>query len=513
MDGTERLGPPLPKGRSFPVRPNFPRPAISGILPIPLARDQSGAFDPRLEASVGKPFSRSLSVTRRVGAIVGRRIDRKWTFLACPIAPSIDEAFRCWPSPAPKGCVSGYSRRNRSSSVTPVLSHGSPESVGMSVRRVRAVADLGRQWVDREGIQAVVLLAARRGTVVLHEAFGRLTPDANAPPLPKDAIFSLVSISKVIAATALMTLVEEGRVGLNRPVSSYIPEFQGEGKEGVLVRHLLTHTSGMLEDQVEAYAQENAGRITIPSSPETLHPLMNEWLHLRYGCPLWKPPGEEMSYCEFGFELVGEIIRRNSGMTLDRFVHSRIFRPLGMNSAFFCRADAPKERRAQRPRRPDYAPDAFDIAIESERISLASGTAVSDAPDLAIFGQMFLNGGAYGPARILGPASVRAMIRNQIPGVASKFFNESFPEASWGLGWSIHGTKTGSCGGLYSAESFEHWGGGGGCYLWVDPLYDLVGVYYAATPPLTAHTNRSDWAKTWRNDLFTDAVTAAVEDP
>jgi len=382
----------------------------------------------------------------------------------------------------------------------------------MSSARVRRVAELGREWVEREGIQAVLLLAARRGRVVLHEAFGRLTPEPDSPPLPKDAIFSLVSISKVVTATALMTLVEEGRVGLNRPVSSYIPEFRGEGKDAVLVRHLLTHTTGIHEDKAEEYAGQQQGKLGIRPCPETLHPLMNEWLNLRYGCPLNKPPGEEMSYCDFGFELAGEIVRRITGMPLDRAIQSRIFQPLGMSSSFFCRMDAPKDRRAKRPTRAGYVPDAFDLAIEQERCVLASGTAISTATDLAAFGQMFLNRGAYGSARILSPASVAAMTRNQIPGVPSKFFLEEFPEASWGLGWSLHGTKTGSCGALYSAESFEHWGGGGGCYLWVDPVYELIGVYYAATPPLTSHTARVDWAKAWRNDLFTDALTASIVD-
>jgi len=394
--------------------------------------------------------------------------------------------------------------------VAGTLHPGTPEDVGMSSARVRRVAELGREWVEQEGIQGVLLLGARRGTVVLHEAFGRLTPEADSPALRKDAIFSLVSISKVIVATALMTLVEEGRVGLNRPVSSYIPEFQGEGKDAVLVRHLLCHTSGLFDALVDKFAEENAGKVRIPPAPETLHPRMHEWLYARYGCPLGKPPGQEMSYCSLNFELVGEIIRRTSGMALDRYVHARIFQPLGMDSSFFCRADAPKQRRSRRPAPANHSPDAFDIAVETERMSYASGSAISTAMDLAVFGQMFLNQGGYGTARILSPASVAVMTRNQTPGLPSTFFLETFPESSWGLGWSIHGTKTGSCGALYSERSFEHWGGGGGCYLWVDPVYDLVGVYYAATPSLTGHTSRVDWAKTWRNDLFTDALTAAV---
>jgi CubicO group peptidase (beta-lactamase class C family) len=127
--------------------------------------------------------------------------------------------------------------------------------------------------------------------------------------------------------------------------------------------------------------------------------------------------------------------------------------------------------------------------------------------DLAIFCQMFLNRGAYGDIRILSPASVAAMTRNQIPGVRATFLNETFPEASWGLGWSVHGNKTGLCGALYSPEAFEHWAASG-AYVWADPVYDLVGIYCAAAP-----SPHSDEGKAmWRNDIFTDAVTAAVVD-
>ncbi len=383
----------------------------------------------------------------------------------------------------------------------------------MSGRRLRQIAELAQEWVREGFTQTMVLLAARRGTIVLHEAFGRLTPEADAPTTPLDAIFPLASISKVLTATALVILVEEGRVGLNRPVSMYIPEFRGDGKEKVLVRHLLTHTSGILGEELEKFAKENAGKVAIPPAPETLHPLVNEWLHLRYGGPLWKPPGEEMSYCGLNFELVAEIIRRMSGMSLDHFTSEKIFQPLGMSGTFFCPFDSPPERRIRRPPDPDFPPDAFDLAMETDRLCMAWGTALSTAVDLATFGQMFLNRGAYGPARILSPASVAAMTRNQIPGVPAKFFAETFPEASWGFGWSVHGTKSGSCGGLYSAEAFEHWGGGGGSYLWVDPVYDLLGVYFAVAPALGPSTKATDWAKGWRNDLFTDAVTAAVVEP
>ncbi|HYC11915.1 MAG TPA: serine hydrolase domain-containing protein [Nitrososphaerales archaeon] len=394
------------------------------------------------------------------------------------------------------------------------LRSGRPSSVGMSEARLRNVTRMVHQWVDEGVAQTMEVLAVRRGTIVLHEVCGRLTPDADSPPTPLGALFPIASITKVFTATCLMTLVEEGRVGINRPVVHYIPEFKGDGKEAVLVRHLLTHTSGLREEEVEAYARENRGKIAVPKAEPTIHPLMHEYYSLRYGAPLWKPPGTEMSYANFNFELAGDIVRRVSGTSLDRFAESRIFRPLGMLDTSYCRVDVPPKRIVRRPPDevdpgvpPDPLFEAIAAARDKERICAGAWGILTNALGLAKFGQMFLNGGAYGPARILSPVTVTEMTRNQIPGVGATFFEEVFPEASWGYGWSIHGAKTGGNGGLYSSRAFEHWGSGG-IYVWVDPDLEIVGVYLSAAP---IRLKILEGMKHLYNDLFTDAVIASVE--
>jgi serine-type D-Ala-D-Ala carboxypeptidase len=383
------------------------------------------------------------------------------------------------------------------------LRRGNPEDVGMALQQLRRVEELAHGWVDEGLLQGLVGLVARHGVIVFYEHFGRQLPDKDSPPVALDSIFPVASITKIFTATAVMLLVEEGRIGLNRRVREYIPEFAGEGKDGVLVRHLLTHTSGIGEDELEAFAKERKG-IDFPPAEATLHPLMNEYFVQRYDCPLWKPPGTEMSYADFNFELAGEIVRRVTGKSLADFARLRIFEPLGMKDTHYSRVDVPRHRRAWRGPDPE---DPWRDAIEVEPIVQGSSRSWSSAMDMAVFCQMFLNKGAYADVRILSPASVREMTRNQIPGIGSTFLSEVFPEASWGLGWSIHGNKTGLCGGLYSPDAFEHWGASG-VYVWVDPTYDLVGVYFAIAP-----NPHSDEGKAlWRSDLFTDAVTAAVVD-
>ncbi len=382
----------------------------------------------------------------------------------------------------------------------------------MSSPRLQHVRELVHHWVEAEDVQTMVVLAARRGVIVLHEAAGTMAYDPGSPKTGLDAVFPIASITKVLTATALMTLVDEGRVGLNRPVASYIAEFVGEKKDGVLVRHLLTHTSGLRDEELDAYATKQQGKLVIPPAPASLHPLFHEYLVERYAAPLWKPPGEEMAYAGYNFDLAAEIIRRVSGMSLDRFAYERVFRPLGMSGTFYCAVDVPNERRVIRRFASGAAPGPWSDASLSERLWAGSALASSSAIDMAVLGQMFLNDGAYGDARVLSLASARAMTRNQIPGVRSVFFDQVFPEACWGFGWGIRGNKAGWNGALQSPRTFDH-GGNGGVYCWVDPEDEIVGICFSSTPVATTEEEISTarWARNGRNDLLADAVTAAIE--
>src|SRR5260370_26289295 len=122
----------------------------------------------------------------------------------------------------------------------------------------------------------------------------------------------MTSLTKPISARAAMLLVEDGLLSLQRPVSDYIPEFVGEGKQAVMVHHLLTHTSGLRDEDALAHAAKKRDMVLIPPAEATQHPFINEVLWLRYDAPLWKAPGVEMSYCNYGYNLLGEVVRRGS---------------------------------------------------------------------------------------------------------------------------------------------------------------------------------------------------------
>ena len=381
------------------------------------------------------------------------------------------------------------------------LQTGTSEEVGMSSQRVKHVSNLAKGWVDQGIHPALVVLVARRGVIVLHEAFGRLTPEVDSPPLKRDTIFPIASITKPITATAAMILVEDGLLGLNRPVSDYIPEFLGEGKDKVMVHHLLTHTSGLRDEDVYAHLEKKEDALEIPPPNETQHPLINEYLFLGYDAPLWKPPGTEMSYCNYAFNLLGEIVGRVTRKSLADFARERIFESLGMKDTSYSVPDSVRNRIV---RRPDNAPDAEGIKSWMEWPWPSAGV-FSTSMDMAIFGQMFLNRGIYEDSRILSPSSVAEMTRNQIPGIGGRFENEVFPEATWGLGWGIHGdNKALGDGSLHSSEAFSH-SGTGGVFFWADPVYEIVGVYFSVLLG-----NLPNMRRDWCLDLFMNAATAAV---
>ena len=110
--------------------------------------------------------------------------------------------------------------------------------------RVAHARDLCARWVEEGHTPTLAVCVARRGVIVLDEAFGVLGPGPDSPPLERDALFPICSLTKPITATLVMQLVEDGLLGLNRPAKDYLPEISGDGTDEILVHHLLTHTTG-----------------------------------------------------------------------------------------------------------------------------------------------------------------------------------------------------------------------------------------------------------------------------
>jgi len=387
--------------------------------------------------------------------------------------------------------------------MTNELRLGSPEEAGMLPERIGRARDLCAGWVKSGHTPAIVTVVARRGVIVLQEAFGKLRPEDDSPPVRLDTIFPIASITKPMVATLVMQLVEDGLLGLNRPVRDYLPEVTGKGTEEVLVHHVLTFTAGWDEFAlITSFINEHAdlaGRST--------EEVVRAWRDLLHRAPLGRAPGTEMIYGFLCYELLKELVERVSGRSFRELIQERIFGPLGMKDSCVVVPESVRPRVVKRPADAPWNRAWSPMAPIDSRGSEEGPNVFSTARDVAVFGQMFLNGGTYDGVRILGRAAVAAMTRSQTPGIAVTRFPDIRKEASYGYGWFIRTHEKWKYwdGSLQSEGEFHHQGAGG-VLLWIDPRDEIVGVYFSVDLAETP-----DLEPLWNADLFQNVITSAVE--
>jgi CubicO group peptidase (beta-lactamase class C family) len=405
---------------------------------------------------------------------------------------------------------------------------GAPEDVGMDPARIRRLRDRVGGWVKSGDHPSVVVLVARRGVIVLHEAFGVRHFADTTPTLKTDSIFPIASLTKPITAAAVMCLVEDGLIGLNRPFIDYIPELDVPGVqwlEEARVADLLCHTSGIDDLEMGAFIAAAAkGSRELPLPGPGQHPFLNTRIRLAAGAPLTRRPGTAMLYSNFGYNLLGDIVRRVSGQPFWQFVRSRIFEPLGMHDSHFV---LPPELRDRRVYRTQGMPGTVPVPIqgmpgldspEHDERDLGSNGVLTTARDLGAFLEMFLNRGSYHGRQILSRASVAAMTRHQvdmsIPWVMPRInpatgerLEFQFRGGGYGYGLFIFGPgdRFKPNGALASLSAIGH-AGFGGAYMWADPERELLAVFLSVSPRL--HRD----LPTGNVDLFQNAVHAAIID-
>ena len=242
------------------------------------------------------------------------------------------------------------------------------ETVGMSSKRLERINAFIKGYIDRREIAGAVTLVARKGKVVHFEAQGFRSKEENAP-MQKDTIFSLMSMTKPIVSTALMMLWEDGRFMLDDPISKWLPSYankqvvdqvtaQRVPARPVTVRHILTHTSGLsltptagpnpLTDTPAEGARRLAGvdgaRRLQPSEGEAVvqppaqtrerPKTVAEAIERAAGSPLAFQPGDRWQYGS-STDFVAVLVEKMSGMTIDEFVRTKVFEPLGMRDTHY----------------------------------------------------------------------------------------------------------------------------------------------------------------------------------
>ncbi len=282
---------------------------------------------------------------------------------------------------------------------------------------------------------------------VYHRAYGDRALVPAVEPMTEDTIFDAASLTKVVACTpAIMLLYERGLLQLDDPVCKFIPEFTGDGKETVTIRHLLTHTSGLRPD-IETRT-DWTGQATAISK----------------ACAekLQSPPGTALVYSDINFFLLGEIVQRVAKTPLETFVQNEVYRPLGMlDTGYLPPASkwnrvAPTEVVNGKP----YRGVVHDpTARHMGGVAGHAGLFIT-AHDLSRYARMLLNQGSLEGTHIFKPATVQLMTSVQTPAAIS---------ARRGLGWDIDSNYSGPRGALFPLGSYGHTGWTG-TSLWIDPF-------------------------------------------
>ena len=311
------------------------------------------------------------------------------------------------------------------------------------------VAVIVTEGIAEGEMPGAVVVVADRHRVLYQQAFGDRQIEPTREKMTVDTVFDLASLTKPIAtATSVMRLVQLGEIDLDQPVSTYLPEFAASGKEAITVGDLLLHVGGLIPDNALADYEEG---------PDVA------WKQI---CEL-KPMaarGERFAYSDVGFIVLGKLVERVSGKSLDRFARDEIFLPLDMKRTTFVpnralAADAaPTEQRGGRWMRGEvHDPRAYRLGGVAGHAGLCS-----TAGDLVRYGQMMLSKGDGG---VLDPATFTTMTKRR-----------KVPRGTRTYGWDHRSPYSSNRGESFSDAAVGH-GGFTGTVIWIDPELERVFIF------------------------------------
>jgi CubicO group peptidase (beta-lactamase class C family) len=380
-----------------------------------------------------------------------------------------------------------------------------PEQVGLSSERLARIGKVLAEDVEKGKLPGAVVAVARKGKLVYFEAVGFQDKPAGKK-MSRDAIFRVYSMTKPWTSVAAMMLVEEGRIQLTDPVSKYLPSFKGmpvsvpktdpatgqvtyemvKADREATIQDLLRHTSGLAYDFVtrnapvkEAYVKGDLKALD-PVIRDKVTPA--QMVERFSQAPLASQPGTTWEY-SFSTALLGRVVEAVSGMTLSRFLETRLFQPLGMVDSSFV---VPKDKagRIAEPLLPYEVITIFDPTVPAAN-DLGGEGGLSTTADYLRFAQMLLDGGKLGNSRVLSRGTIALMAsdhlgsRPSVP-VGPGELLLGTPGYTFGLGFMVRQGQ--GVAGVPGSPGEFMWGGAAGTFFWVDPKEQLAVVYMSQGP-------------------------------
>lgn len=395
------------------------------------------------------------------------------------------------------------------------LPRANPASVGLDPKRLDAITALLKKDVADHVLPGAVLLIVRHGKIAYEQAVGSRDPQATAP-MKADDIFRIYSMSKPITVVAALTLLEAGTLQLDDPVSKYLPQFttmqvgvpdlaEPDGmrlvpaERPITVQDLMRHTSGLTYG---FFGDTPVKKAYLRAHMDADDPDLATFVDRLAKQPLGYQPGTTWDY-SYSIDVLGRIVEVVSGQSLYEYEKAHVLKPLGMTDTGFGVTEPARQDRIAEPFADDrnFGVDAdFSDPRHPVRMQSGGGGMVSTARDYARFMQAMLAGGTLDGQRVIGPATEKYMISEQLGTVKPGPYYLPGPGYGFGLGVAVRQTAgvapfPGDAGDWY-------WGGAGGTYMWADPAKDLAVVFMMQSPKQRLHYR----------SLLRDLVNAALTD-
>jgi len=374
---------------------------------------------------------------------------------------------------------------------------GRPEDVGLSTERLKRISEAVQRHIAAGNVAGAVTLVARRGKIAHFEAQGVMDVETKKP-MAKDNLFRLASMSKPITGVAVMMLVEEGKIRLTDPVSSFIPEFanlnkvavprpgaQGPPPQGrqdgppsydmvsanrqITIADLLKHGSGLVSGGLGA---ADASRLAPRAPTDTLA----TYIPKLAAVPLDFQPGTLWRYSgQAGFDVLSRVVEVVSGQSYDKFLQERLLGPLGMpDTGFF----APGSKASRVVTMSEVTPNGLRAVARTDSTVYFSGAGgmMSTAEDYLQFAQMMVNGGEVNGRRYLSPQTMALMTSNHTGDMVNGQFGR--PPRGMGFGLSMQVVMDPVAADLRVSKGAFGWAGGTGVSFWAEPAEQLVSIYF-----------------------------------